>query len=156
MGGVIVPDPGGVIDMGNNVFIGWDSTIMGPCNIGNNVIIGANSFVKENIPSNQVWAGNPARYICDIGEYLIKKQNLARRSAIERARHIIAINGNVSPQDMGWFQCFFMDRNAENEKKLRRLPFKGDDIDEMIKSFYENTSIWKGFDEFLNEVIENE
>ncbi len=155
-GGMILPDPGGVIAMGNNVFVGWDSTIMGPCNIGDNVIIGANSFVKGKIPSNQVWAGNPAKYICDIGEYLVKKQNFAKRNAIERARHVIAINGSVSPQDMGWFQCFFMDRNVENEKKLRRLPSKGDEIDEMINSFYESTPIWRGFDEFLNEVMENE
>ena len=40
--------------------------------IGDNVIIGANSLVTKSIQQNQVWAGNPAKFICTIDEYAEK------------------------------------------------------------------------------------
>ena len=50
----------GEIIIGNNVWIGDKVTILAGVHIGDNVIIGANSVVTHDIPSNSVWAGNPA------------------------------------------------------------------------------------------------
>lgn len=50
----------GEIIIGNNVWIGDKVTILAGIHIGDNVIIGANSVVTHDIPSNSVWAGNPA------------------------------------------------------------------------------------------------
>lgn len=36
---------------------------LGNVNIGDNVFIGAGSIVNCDIPANEVWAGNPARFI---------------------------------------------------------------------------------------------
>jgi acetyltransferase-like isoleucine patch superfamily enzyme len=51
------------IKIGNNVFIGAHTTILKGVSIGDNSIIGACSVVTKNIPSNEIWAGNPAKFI---------------------------------------------------------------------------------------------
>ncbi|WP_282049058.1 acyltransferase [Maribacter aquivivus] len=49
--------------IGDNVFIGGHSTILKGVKIGKNAIIGACSVVTKDIPENQIWAGNPAKFI---------------------------------------------------------------------------------------------
>ena len=53
----------------NNVYIGFNVTILPGVTIGNNVVIGANSVVTKNVPDNCVYAGNPAKFIKNIEEY---------------------------------------------------------------------------------------
>ena len=50
----------------DNVFIGARSMILKGVVIGENSIVGAGSVVTKSIPANQIWAGNPARFIRNI------------------------------------------------------------------------------------------
>lgn len=65
----------GIVSIGSNVFIGADTIVLCNTRIGDNVIIGAGSVVSKDIPSNSVYAGNPARYICSFEEYSQKHQH---------------------------------------------------------------------------------
>ena len=62
----------GRVTVGDNVFVGANSTILPGVQIGNNVIIGAGSIVTRSIPDNMVAAGNPAKVICSLEEYKAK------------------------------------------------------------------------------------
>ena len=53
----------GKVKIGSNVFIGMNSLIINAVNIGDNVVIGAGSIVNRDIPANEIWGGNPARFI---------------------------------------------------------------------------------------------
>lgn len=46
-----------------NASIGAASVILGGIIIGENSMIGAGSLVTKNIPDNELWFGNPARFI---------------------------------------------------------------------------------------------
>lgn len=72
----------GRVTIGNNVFIGAESVVLPGVTIGNNVVIGANSTVTHNIPSNTVAAGNPARRLCSIEEYLEKNRTAMKTSKV--------------------------------------------------------------------------
>jgi len=62
----------GKIVIGNNVYIGTNSVVLPNVCIGSNCVIGASSVVTHNVPSNTVYAGNPAKFICTIDEYYEK------------------------------------------------------------------------------------
>jgi len=54
------------VDIGDNVWIGINVSIVGPCIIGDNCIIGANSYVTGNFGDNLVIAGSPAKAIKEV------------------------------------------------------------------------------------------
>ena len=73
-----------LISIGDNVTISTNVTILahdaspnivrcgtkrGKVEIGNNVIVGAGSVVSQDLPSDGVYAGVPARRLCSIEEY---------------------------------------------------------------------------------------
>jgi len=49
--------------IGDNVWIGQGSVIVGKINIGNNVFIAPNSVVNTDVPDNSMVSGFPARHI---------------------------------------------------------------------------------------------
>jgi acetyltransferase-like isoleucine patch superfamily enzyme len=49
--------------IGDNVFIGAHCTILKGVSIGDNAVIGACSVVTTSVPANEIWAGNPAKFI---------------------------------------------------------------------------------------------
>ena len=49
--------------IGDNVFIGAHSIILKGVIIGEGAVIGAGSVVTKPVPENEIWAGNPARFI---------------------------------------------------------------------------------------------
>lgn len=50
----------GYPNIGNRVYIGINSTIVGNVKIGDNVLIAPNSYVNFDVPSNSIVIGNPA------------------------------------------------------------------------------------------------
>lgn len=51
------------IIIGHDVFIGARSIICKGISIGDNSVIAAGSVVTRDIPSNEIWGGNPAKFI---------------------------------------------------------------------------------------------
>jgi acetyltransferase-like isoleucine patch superfamily enzyme len=49
--------------IGDDVFIGANTIVLKGVVIGNRAIIGAGSVVTTSIPEDEIWAGNPARFI---------------------------------------------------------------------------------------------
>lgn len=52
----------GIVVLKKNCKIGTHSTLMPGITIGENSVVAAYSFVKNNIPKNELWAGIPARF----------------------------------------------------------------------------------------------
>lgn len=60
----------GKITIGEWSYIGTDSLIMPGVTIGNHVLVAAGSVVTKSIPDGCVVAGNPAKVICSVEDYI--------------------------------------------------------------------------------------
>lgn len=58
---------GGCPTIGDNVFIGTNSCVLGNVKVGNNVVIAAGAVVVHDVPDNVTVAGIPARIIKEKG-----------------------------------------------------------------------------------------
>lgn len=69
----------GVPKIGNNVYMGPGSKILGGIIVGDNVAIGANTVVIESVPDNAVVVGNPGRIISNNGsnDYVVNCVNVS-------------------------------------------------------------------------------
>ncbi|ALR31851.1 capsule biosynthesis protein CapG [Chryseobacterium sp. IHB B 17019] len=78
----------GHIKVGKNCAIGSNSTILQNVEIGDNCILGANSVLSESMPEHTVYAGNPAKYVCEIEDYadVLKKTTVEYPLELEKDR----------------------------------------------------------------------
>ena len=144
--------------IGDNVFIGMNSIILMGSQIGNNCIVGAGSVVKGDFPDNSVIAGNPAKVICTLDQYVNKRKSkviteafLYASSFNERYRRYPKI------KEMGPFFPLFLKRDAtqitENDISLH---WNGDEEKEILESFLRSQPMYKNYEEFLLYVKNNE
>lgn len=82
----------GLVNIGDNVFVGAGSIVLPGVKIGENSIIGAGSVVTKDIPPNTVAAGNPAKVICGTNEYIYKHKNHMKQRPVFDRRWTIAYN----------------------------------------------------------------
>ncbi|GAB3823435.1 acyltransferase [Hymenobacter jeollabukensis] len=61
----------------DNVFIGMNSIILKGVTIGRNAVIGAGSVVTRDVPANEIWSGNPARFVRRLGADEPRPETLA-------------------------------------------------------------------------------
>jgi len=59
------PSSKGDIIIGNDVWVGYRTTILSGVRIDSGAVIGASSVVASDVGAYEVWAGNPARKIRD-------------------------------------------------------------------------------------------
>lgn len=64
----------GKVVIKDNCFIGYGAIILSGTTIGPNSVIGAGSVVTKDVLPNSVYAGNPARLICSLQDYLEKRK----------------------------------------------------------------------------------
>jgi len=72
----------GKITILENCFIGDSVVVLPNVTIGPNAIVGAGSIVTRDIPSNSVAAGNPARVISSLGDYIHKIESMSKDKRI--------------------------------------------------------------------------
>lgn len=73
MGGGTFQENIGCIEIGNNVFIGSNTTILGNVKVGNNVIIAAGTLVNKDVPNDSVVAGVPCRVVSSFETFVDKR-----------------------------------------------------------------------------------
>lgn len=127
----------GKVKIGNNVFIGMNTTILKGITIGDNVIIGAGSIVTSDIPSDCVAVGNPCRKIMNIDEYHKKRINAQYHEAkqlVEEYRKVY----NCNPSDEVLREFFWLFTDSDNA-----IPDSWQEVLKLCDNFSFTQSVYK-------------
>lgn len=111
----------GRVKIGNHVMVGAKSTILANVQIGDNVVIGAGSVVTKDIPNNSVAAGNPARVICSIDDYIAKyKKRISEDNLLGREYTPLALNEEKKERIKTLCKHGFCYMKSENYDKINQ------------------------------------
>lgn len=142
----------GKVKIGNNVFIGFNTTVLKGTTIGDNVIIGANSLVNHDIPSNVVVAGNPAKVIMSIDEYYQKR----KKKQLEEAEELFISyynRYNKIPDEKILREFIFLfkkrDKNLKNDKIFAEIGSLINNIDKTYDLFMSTDAMFEGYEAFI-------
>lgn len=143
----------GRVKIGNNVFIGMNTTILKGTTIGDNVIIGAGSVVSKSIPDNCVAVGNPCRMIMSLEEYHHKRIHAQEQEALERVRWFRKTYGkDPEKKDMSEFFWLFSDGNDSLDDTWKKKMQLVGNLELSYKMLRENKKKYDSFEEFLKNV----
>lgn len=147
MGGV------GHVIIGDNVFIGTQSTVLGGVTIGNNVIIGANSLVSKDIPDNAVAAGNPAKVICTLAEFSEKRKKKFVNEAKDMAKMYYRRYAKWPEKNLFTENFWVFEDSYDSLNHLFREVFYWVDGDEnrTKEKFHEYVSAFESYEAFIHQ-----
>jgi len=139
-------------EIGDNVFIGVRSIVLPGVRIGNHVIVGAGSVVASDVPDDVVVAGNPARVIMTLEEYLLKREDRVLEEATEYARRMeVCLGRPLVMRDMGdFFSLYFKGSLVQLRQHGVRARCNGDDPLIYERALMENVPYFGSFQEFLD------
>lgn len=142
----------GPIEIGDNVFIGMNTTILKNTKIGNNVIIGANSLVNKNIPDNYVAVGNPAKVLMSIEEYYKKRKN-AQYDEASNLVNCFRNNFNKEADEQILHEFFYLfQKDTENIHPIFDKHLHIGSNYEYSKNILRKNATYENIEEFLKSI----
>lgn len=144
----------GKVSIGNNVFIGANSTILKGSQIGNNVIIGAGSLVSKKLEDNMVYAGNPAKRICTLEEYYNKRKEKQLEEAKELVVEYVNVYGHIPSIEVLYEFFWLFEKRVENrpgyshpffEKMMKR----NSTSKLQVEQYRRTESVFDSYEEFI-------
>lgn len=147
----------GKVKIGNNVFIGMNSTILKGTSIGDNVIIGANSLVNKDCLKEGVYAGNPAKYIMSLEDYREKRGKAQLKEAVNNVIEYKKRFGKYPPKEkLREFFFIFEDRNIELCNVFDDVIKLEGNYEKTLVCYKNSKPLFKNYDEFLSYVSKEE
>lgn len=147
----------GKVTIGDNCFIGMNTTILKGTTIGDNVIVGAGSVLTgKSYPSNTVVAGNPARVICSIDEYHEKRKNSQKQEAKELVVEYYKVYGKTPDKDaLSEFFWLFEPRKELTQQSYINQMKNMNNYDYSKEVFLNTNPEFNGYDEFIEYCLKD-
>lgn len=147
----------GKVKIGNNVFIGVNTTILKGVTIGDNVIIGANSLVNKNCIEEGVYAGNPVKYIMSLEDYRKKRADVQLDEAVECVIEYKNRYGSYPQKEiLREFYWIFEDRNKELCKVFDDVIKLEGNYLETLENYQKFKPLFKNYEDFISYVVKVE
>lgn len=139
----------GRVKIGNNVFIGMNSTILKGADIEDNVIIGANSLVTGKCVKNSVYAGSPAKRIADLDTYYEKRKAAQIGEAKEIACQYYKRTGKLPTYEILREYIFLFKKCDDNAAVLSQIIKDSGHEDLCVEYYSKSTPVFDSLEAFF-------
>ncbi len=116
------PEQIGCIEIMDNVFIGYNATILPNVRIGSNVIVGACSVVTKDLEPDGIYVGSPAKRIGSFSDFLKKRGALSDGSY---SYPYVKKNQNMTQEEAAAAWAFFESNRAETREEETQSTVSG-------------------------------
>lgn len=143
------------VKIGNNVFIGMNTTILKGVKIGNNVIIGAGTLINKDVPDKAIVCGNPAKVIGNVENYYQKRVIQSKEEAIKMFLEYYRIYNKIPHKELfDEFFWIFEKRNIENLPPVfkEKLELTGNFENSKLE-FLNSQPYFNGYEKFVQYCI---
>lgn len=148
----------GIVEIGDNVFIGMNAIIERNVKIGNNVVIGAGSIVTKDCEENSVYAGVPAKRIMSIDEFLMKRRDKQLDEAKLLAQRYYE-RYRKKPEPAVFHEYFMLFETSEsvmsNATFVKKMQL-GNSEEQTLLYMKEHAPKFESYDEFIKHCFEQE
>ena len=132
------------------MFIGTKTTILKGITIGDNVIIGANSLVNKSLPSDGVYAGNPARFIMSLDEYYSKRKGEQLSEAVELVQEYYKKYNEIPNQSLlREYFWIFQNRTESLIDEFDKVHQLQGNYNFTIEKYMETKPLFEGYEQFI-------
>ncbi len=140
----------GKVKIGNNVFIGLNTTLLPGTEIGDNVIVGAGSVVKGKLEPDSVYAGVPAKKIMTLEDYAEKRKALQIEEATAMVLEYKKVYGTWPPVEAMHEHFWLFSNKLEglNPVFLDKLALRGN-FEESSARFIAHEPPFSDYQDFL-------
>lgn len=147
----------GKVTIGNNVFIGMNAIITRGVTIGDNVVIGTGSVVTKDCLPNGVYAGNPAKRICELEDYCKKREALQLQEAKMLALAYYERYGKKPAEEVfhEYFMLFTDAETADSKVWCRNKMKLCGNYDDSMAFLRKNPPSFADFEQFLTYCFED-
>lgn len=142
----------GKFTIGNNVRFGANCTVLKGVTIGDNCFIAAGSVVTKSIPANSIAGGIPAKVICSLDDYYIKRLELCKEEAFIYAQSIVKRFGR-QPIPSDFWEEFPLFVDKANIDQYPEIPVKRQ-LGEAYPIWIDtHKSLFQSFEDFINHAL---
>lgn len=142
----------GKVKIGNNVFFARNCTVLKGVTIGDNTIVGYGSVVTKSTPPNSVIAGVPAKVICSIEDYYLKRRRESLDEAFALVKEIYKKTGKrPTVQQMSEEFPFWMEGEQEDERLRFSVKYQTRGFNDLWKE--EHKAEFDSFDQFIDAAL---
>ena len=139
------------VEIGDNVYIWMNATIIAGASIGNNVVIGANSLVSGKIPDNCVCVGNPARVLYSLEKYHERRKTKQIEEAFEIVKYYYRAYGYYPPKEELSEHFWLFESKKENLPQVfvNQNNLMPGSESQTWRNFISHAKEWENYEEFL-------
>lgn len=142
----------GKVKIGNNVYFARNCTVLKGVTIGDNTIVGYGSVVTKSTPPNSVIAGVPAKVICSIEDYYLKRRRESLDEAFALVKEIYKKTGKrPTVQQMSEEFPFWMEGEQEDERLRFSVKYQTRGFNDLWKE--EHKAEFDSFDQFIDAAL---